>query len=84
MAVFGVPREKWGETPWAVCQVGADATVTEEDIVTLVRQQLGSMKKPTRVWFVDEPLPKSPVGKIQRRQLRDRILANVQSAPNDA
>ncbi len=33
--------------------------------------RLGSYKKPTQVEFRTEPLPRSPVGKIQRKVLRE-------------
>lgn len=75
--VFGVPHETWGETPWAVCYVTDEATATEADIVDLVREHLGSMKKPTRVFFVREPLPRNPVGKIQRRAVRDTLTTGT-------
>ena len=71
VAVFGIPDERWGETPMALCTVGEGATVTEEEIVELVRERLGSYKKPSRVEFTREPLPKSVVGKLQRKVLRE-------------
>jgi acyl-CoA synthetase (AMP-forming)/AMP-acid ligase II len=71
VAVFGVPHDKWGETPMAVCYVRPDAGVTEADVIGVVAQRLGSYKKPTRVEFQHEPLPKTPVGKLLRRVLRD-------------
>jgi acyl-CoA synthetase (AMP-forming)/AMP-acid ligase II len=75
VAVFGIPHDKWGETPMAVCTVGPDATVTEEEIIALVTERLGSCKKPSRVGFTTEPLPKSVVGKLQRRVLREPYWA---------
>jgi acyl-CoA synthetase (AMP-forming)/AMP-acid ligase II len=71
VAVFGIPDERWGETPMALCTVDEDATVTEQQIVELVRERLGSYKKPSRVEFTREPLPKSVVGKLQRKVLRE-------------
>lgn len=71
VAVFGVPHDKWGETPMAVCCVDPAITVTEEEIIQLVADRMGSYLKPTRVEFVTEPLPKSVVGKILRRALRE-------------
>jgi acyl-CoA synthetase (AMP-forming)/AMP-acid ligase II len=71
VAVFGIPHEKWGETPMAVCMVDPDVSVTEEEIVELVAEELGSYMKPGKVEFTTEPLPKTPVGKIVRRVLRE-------------
>ncbi|WP_020500841.1 class I adenylate-forming enzyme family protein [Sciscionella marina] len=76
VAVFGVPHEKWGETPLALCSVEPDAKVTAEDIVALVAQRLGSYKKPAVVEFTTEPLPKSPTGKLQRKVLREPYWAD--------
>ena len=71
VAVFGIPHERWGETPMAVCCVDSEASVSEHEIVALVTERLGSYMKPTRVQISEDPLPRSPVGKIMRRALRD-------------
>lgn len=75
VAVFGIPHEQWGETPMAVCTVDPGATVQAEEIIALVTERLGSYKKPSRVQFTTEPLPKSVVGKLQRRVLREPYWA---------
>jgi acyl-CoA synthetase (AMP-forming)/AMP-acid ligase II len=69
-AVFGVPHEKWGETPLALVVTEEDAELAEEDVIEACRSRLGSYKKPTEVRFRHEPLPRSVVGKIQRKELR--------------
>ena len=78
VAVFGIPHEQWGETPMARCVVDADATVTEAEIIALVTERLGSYKKPSKVEFTTEPLPKSVVGKLQRKVLREPYWAGQQ------
>jgi acyl-CoA synthetase (AMP-forming)/AMP-acid ligase II len=70
-AVFGIPHEKWGETPMAVCVVNGNTPVTEDEIIDLVKENLGSYKKPTNVEITTDPLPKSMVGKVMRKTLRD-------------
>ena len=70
-AVFAVPHERWGETPFAVCVVIEGATVTEAELIERCSVELGSYKKPSQVELRTEPLPKSPVGKIQRKVLRE-------------
>lgn len=44
---------------------------TEGQIIELCRQRLGSYKKPSRVVFTTDALPKSPVGKLARKVLRE-------------
>lgn len=68
-AVVGVPDEDTGE--WVVAYViRKDRGLTAEDIRTHCRQSLTSYKVPKLVVFRDE-LPKSPVGKVLRKDLRD-------------
>ncbi|MGE0776112.1 MAG: class I adenylate-forming enzyme family protein [Sphingomonadaceae bacterium] len=71
VVVFGVPHEKWGETPMAACVVKAAGDVSEREIVDLVAEELGSYKKPGRVEIRTDPLPRSPIGKIRRRDMRE-------------
>ncbi|EIV92861.1 class I adenylate-forming enzyme family protein [Frankia sp. QA3] len=72
VAVVGVPHPKWGETPRAVVVLRAGRTATEDEIVQWCRDRIGSMKKPTSVAFRTQPLPKSPVGKLLRRVVREQ------------
>ena len=59
----------------AVCCVDQFDAVTAEEIVELCRARLGSYKKPSRVELTTEPLPKSVVGKLQRKVLREPYWA---------
>ena len=70
-AVFGIPSERWGESPYGVVTVTDGATVSGQDLIDLCAEQLGSYKKPITVELSAEPLPKSPVGKIARKTLRE-------------
>lgn len=71
VAVFAVPHEKWGETPMVVAVVEDVEKMDEQEVIELVSAKLGSYKKPGIVRFTTEPLPKTPVGKINRKALRD-------------
>jgi acyl-CoA synthetase (AMP-forming)/AMP-acid ligase II len=71
VAVFGIPHDKWGETPMAVCRVATLGEITPEEIANLVTSRMCSYMKPTRVEFTTELLPKTVVGKLSRRTLRD-------------
>ena len=65
------PYEKWGETPMALVVVDDLTALDEAAVIEECRVHLGSYKKPTEVEFRTEPLPRSPVGKIQRKVLRE-------------
>jgi acyl-CoA synthetase (AMP-forming)/AMP-acid ligase II len=71
VAVFGVPHPRWGETAMALVTVQEGAALTEDDITAACRQRLGSYKKPTAVRLSAEPLPRTPLGKISRKALRE-------------
>lgn len=75
VAAFGIPDDKWGETPMAVCTIDPAEPVTEDEIVRLVSDRLGSYMKPTRVQLTTERLPRSPTGKVMRRALREPYWA---------
>jgi acyl-CoA synthetase (AMP-forming)/AMP-acid ligase II len=70
-AVFGIPDDRWGETPMAVVCVAEDAAITAEEIIAACSERLGSYKKPGRVEITTQPLPKSVVGKLLRKELRE-------------
>ena len=70
--VVGVPHPKWGETPHAIVVLRAGAEVTADELIQLCRDELGSMKKPTEIVLRFEPLPRTELGKLQRRVLRDQ------------
>jgi acyl-CoA synthetase (AMP-forming)/AMP-acid ligase II len=71
VVVFGVPDERWGETPLALVVTDDDADITDADVIDVCRTRLGSYKKPAAVRFQTHPLPRSIVGKIQRKVLRE-------------
>jgi fatty-acyl-CoA synthase len=70
-AVVARTDERWGETPHAfVTLKTAAAGTTEADIITWCRTHLAHFKCPRFVTF--GPLPKTPTGKIQKYELRER------------
>ena len=68
-AAIGVPDEKSGEAV-NLFVVRKDRTLTEEEVHDFCKARLAGYKRPRRIVFRDV-LPKSPVGKIIRRELRD-------------
>jgi long-chain acyl-CoA synthetase len=75
VGVVGVPDEKSGEAVRAYI-VATHPAPTREAIVAHCREHLSAYKVPSSVIFVDE-LPKSPIGKILRRELRDQAIASL-------
>ncbi len=70
-AAVGVPDEKSGEAVKVVI-VRKDPGLTREDVIEHCRSQLTGYKLPRHVEFRDV-LPKTPIGKILRRDLRDPL-----------
>ncbi|HEX6040822.1 AMP-binding protein [Longimicrobium sp.] len=68
VAVIGVPDEHSGEAVKAFI-IKKDPGLTEESVVKHCRESLAGYKVPRQVEFRDD-LPKSPIGKIIRRELR--------------
>ena len=67
-AAIGVPDEKTGEAVKLVV-VRKDPALTAEQVLAYCRDQMTGYKQPRVIEFRDE-LPKTPVGKILRRELR--------------
>ncbi|CAM2154963.1 Long-chain-fatty-acid--CoA ligase [Pararobbsia alpina] len=70
-AVVGARDSQSGETPVAFV-VKREPELTEAEVIEFARTSLAAYKVPKRVVFVND-LPKTPVGKVLRRQLRDRL-----------
>lgn len=69
VAAVGYPDEHSGEIV-KVFVVKADPNLTEKEVIDFSKQSLTNYKVPKKVQFMDE-LPKTNVGKILRRALRD-------------
>ncbi|MHB9801077.1 AMP-binding protein [Pseudomonas sp. MT3] len=70
-AVIGVPDEQWGEAVKAVVELNAGQEISAQALIALCKEKLGSVKTPKSVDFVDA-LPRSPVGKVLKKDLRAR------------
>jgi long-chain acyl-CoA synthetase len=69
-AVVGVPDEYRGETVWAYVSLRAGAPTTPDELIAFCREQMAAYKYPRRVEVLPE-LPKTPTGKLLRRELRE-------------
>jgi len=69
VGVIGIPDEKTGEAVKAYI-VSSDPALTADKVLAHCRESLTNYKRPRQVEFVED-IPKSPVGKVLRRNLRD-------------
>jgi acyl-CoA synthetase (AMP-forming)/AMP-acid ligase II len=70
-AVVGVPHREWGEAVHAEIVLRAGFTVRVAELIAHAKTTLGGYKTPKSVVFV-ETLPTSAVGKVLRRQVREK------------
>jgi malonyl-CoA/methylmalonyl-CoA synthetase len=68
-AVVGVRDPDFGEAVTAVVVVDSGHTLTEGDVIAMLKAQIASFKVPKRVHFVAE-LPRNAMGKVQKNKLR--------------
>ena len=76
VAVIGVPDRLWGESVMALVRPRAGASPAEDELIELCRDHLAGYKKPRFFRFVPD-LPKNAYGKILKRELRERIVAEL-------
>ena len=71
-AVVGLPSEKWGEEVTAVVTFKEGMQATEGELIAFCKERIAGYKCPKRV-FIMESIPKTPIGKILRRQVREEL-----------
>ena len=72
VCVIGVPDEKWGQSVRAVVVLNSGAQVTAEAVMAHCEGRMAGYKKPRSVIFAPS-LPISPVGKVQRREVKENF-----------
>ena len=73
-AVIGIPDERWVEAVAAIVVRRPGAQATAEDLIAFARERLAGYKLPRSIGFVEE-LPRTPSGKVLKRELRERYRA---------
>ena len=76
-AVVGLPSEQWGETPVAFVVLRAGGTVVSDELLAWLNARVGKTQRASGLRFVDE-LPRSAIGKVLKRELRDSYAATHQ------
>jgi fatty-acyl-CoA synthase len=69
VAVIGVPDAEWGESVLAVVVRASGSVLTEDELISRIRDRIAHFKCPRRVEFV-EALPRNATGKLLKRELR--------------
>jgi fatty-acyl-CoA synthase len=70
-SVIGVPDDKWGERPLATVVVAEGAEVTAAELRAFLEGKVAHWQVPDRWSFIDE-VPKTSVGKFDKKVLRSR------------
>ena len=73
---IGIPHEYRGETVKAFIVARKGVTLTEEEVTNYCKKNLAAYKVPKIFEFIDE-LPKSAVGKILRRKLKEMEVGKI-------
>jgi acyl-CoA synthetase (AMP-forming)/AMP-acid ligase II len=71
---IGLPDADWGEAVTVVVEVKQGAVLSMQELLDYCRPRLGGVKTPKHVAFWPD-LPRSPVGKVLRKEIRARISA---------
>ena len=74
-AAIGAPDERSGEVV-KIIVVKKDPLLTADELMAHCRKHLTGYKVPKIIEFREEPLPKTTIGKILRRQLRSSLVAH--------
>lgn len=69
-AVIGVPHEKWGETPRAFVVVKEGMALDKEMLKEFLDKELAAYAHPRLFDFRREPLPKTMIGKVDKKVLK--------------
>ena len=79
-AVFGIHHEKWGEAVTAEVVLKSGCNVSEQELISLVKQRKGSVQTPKILKIVDS-LPLTPVGKVDKRAIAERYQKGLLTQP---
>ena len=75
-AVIGLPDKEWGERVTALMTLKAGMTLDESELRDYLKKRLAPFKVP-KGYRIVETLPKSPAGKILKRDLKKNILSET-------
>jgi long-chain acyl-CoA synthetase len=78
VAVVGAPDPVFGEAVVAFIELRAGQSLSKPELLEHSKSRIASYKKPKYVFFVDA-LPRNPMGKVLKNELREMAAARVQT-----
>jgi acyl-CoA synthetase (AMP-forming)/AMP-acid ligase II len=72
-AVFGVPDERLGEEVAVAIVLRPGTSLTEDELRSFLGERLAKHKIPSKVWFLEQQLPRNANGKFVKRELRTQL-----------
>lgn len=77
-AVFGLPDDKWGETPVAAVTLHSQATITDTALKEWINERVhAKFQRVSRVVILPE-FPRNVAGKILKREMRQTLMQEMQ------
>jgi acyl-CoA synthetase (AMP-forming)/AMP-acid ligase II len=76
VAVFGVPSEKWGETPLAAVILKRSGEVTEEELCDWINERVDGKHQRLQAVVFMQDFPRSTAGKTLKREMREPYWAD--------
>jgi long-chain acyl-CoA synthetase len=73
-AIIGLPDEKWGEIVHAVIRCKKGQTAMGQELQEFCREYLAGYKVPKSVEFIERDFPRTPVGKLNKSELKRTLL----------
>jgi acyl-CoA synthetase (AMP-forming)/AMP-acid ligase II len=75
-AVIGLPHDTWGEMVTGVLVRALDVSVAEEELMNYCKERIAGFKVPKRIIWIDDPLPRTPTGKVTKYLLVEKYSEN--------
>jgi long-chain acyl-CoA synthetase len=75
--VIGIPHRELGEEVGAVVVLRPDATTTALELQQHVARRLASFKVPAHIYLREGPMPRSPAGKLLKREIREDVVGTL-------
>ncbi len=75
VALIGLPHRELGEEVAAVIELQPGIQPDEAELQAYVAEHMSRFNVPSKIFFVDEPLPRTATGKVLKRELKQRFFS---------